>query len=111
MDKRKLLLIPWSPSQDEDLWPAVTPVWIGFKGIPYHCWSRDILISIVGTIGKPLRLDEIIASQRMLSFARVLVSLNVANVCPSSIIVELEGDGKVEGEVHYENVMCLACLS
>ncbi|XXG82852.1 hypothetical protein AAC387_Pa10g0738 [Persea americana] len=99
MGKRKLLLHPWSPRQDESSWPVVTPVWIRLKGIPYHCW-----------IGKPLRLDETATTQRMLSYARVLVNLDVTKPGPNSLTVELEGDATVEVEILYENVPCYDCL-
>lgn len=89
--KKKLLLFPWSLGQDENSWPAVTPVWIRLKGILYHCWSSDILLSIAGSIGKPLRLEETTTLQRMLSYARVLVSLDVAKSYPRLLLVELEG--------------------
>lgn len=111
MAKRKLLLIPWTPGQDEGNWPAITPVWIRLKGIPYCCWSSDILLSNAGTLGKTIRLDEITASRRLLSFARVLVNLNVAEVNPRYITVEMEGDEKVEVEVQCENIPCSSCLS
>ncbi|KAJ8618165.1 hypothetical protein MRB53_014351 [Persea americana] len=111
MERKKLLLQPWSPRQEVSSWSTVTPVWICLKGIPYHCWSNDILLSIAGSIGKPLCLDEITASQKMLSFARVLVNLDVAKPNLTSVMVDLEGDGVVEVEVLYENIPCPNCLS
>ena len=110
MEKKKLLL-PWSPRQNEDSWPAITRVWIRLRGIPYHCWSSDILLSIASYIGKPFRLDETTAAQRILSYARVLVNLDVTNPNPKSIFVDLEGDTKVEVEVQYKNIPYLECLS
>ncbi|XXG73649.1 hypothetical protein AAC387_Pa07g2531 [Persea americana] len=47
----------------------------------------------------------------MLSYARVLVNLDVATVSPSSIPVELEGDAVVDVKVLYENIPCADCLS
>lgn len=111
MERKKLLLLPWFPSQDKEYWPAVTPIWIGPKGIPYHCWSNDILLSIAGSISKPLRLAETTASQRIMSYARVLVNLDVAKPTPGSLTIELEGDAVVEVEVLYENIPCFECLS
>ncbi|XXG76634.1 hypothetical protein AAC387_Pa08g0941 [Persea americana] len=86
--------------------------WSGFaKGIPYHCWSIDILLSIAGSIGKALLLYETTAAQRMLSYARVLVNLDATKLGPNFLIVELEGDATVEVEVLYENVLCSDCFS
>ncbi|KAJ8619846.1 hypothetical protein MRB53_028375 [Persea americana] len=97
--------------QDECSWPAVTPVWIRLKGIPYHCWSSDILLSIASSIGKPIRLDETTTTQRMMSFARILVNLDLSKPYPNSVSVALEGDTVVEVEVLYENIPCSSCLS
>ncbi|KAJ8638549.1 hypothetical protein MRB53_012816 [Persea americana] len=90
MDRRKLLLQSRSPGQDESNWPSETPIWIWLRGIPYHCWSSDILLSIAASIGKPLHMDETTVKQRMLSFARVQVLLDVARAIPRLLTVELE---------------------
>ncbi|KAJ8640544.1 hypothetical protein MRB53_017238 [Persea americana] len=111
MAGKKLLLRPWSPDQDESSWPSVALVWIRLKEIPFHCWSSDIFLSIAASIGKPLRLDEIIAKQRMFSFARVQVLLNVGSSFPRSLTIELEGEGTVEVDVQYESIPCSNCLS
>eukprot|EP00268_Persea_americana_P003465 TRINITY_DN11050_c0_g1_i1.p1 TRINITY_DN11050_c0_g1~~TRINITY_DN11050_c0_g1_i1.p1 ORF type:complete len:286 (+),score=11.78 TRINITY_DN11050_c0_g1_i1:3142-3999(+) len=109
--EKKKLLQHWSLGQEVSSWPAISPVWICLKGIPYRCWSSDILLSIAGSISKPLHLDEITAYQKMLSFARVLVNLDVAKPNLTSVIVDLEGDGAVEVEVLYENIPYIDCLS
>lgn len=66
MEGKKLLPCPWAPGQDETSWPSEALVWIRLSGIPYHYWSNDILLSIVASIGKPLRLDDITAKQDVL---------------------------------------------
>ncbi|KAJ8629837.1 hypothetical protein MRB53_023160 [Persea americana] len=92
--RKKLLLQSWSPAQSEYSWPTVSPVWIRLKGIPFHCRSSDILLLIARYIGKPLHLDETTASQWILSYAWVLVNLDMSNPYPHSISVDLEGDAK-----------------
>ncbi|XXG67040.1 hypothetical protein AAC387_Pa06g0474 [Persea americana] len=111
MGKWKLLLRFWSPGDEENSWPAISPVWIGMKGIPYHCWSSDILLSIAGSVSKPLHLDETTAAQRMLSYAKVLVNLDVSKPGPSCLLVELEGESSVEVTIIYENVPSSGCFS
>lgn len=107
LDRKKLILLPWSPGQSEESWLAITPVWIRLRGIPHHCWSSDILLLIASTMAKLLRLDEITATQRILSFVEVLVNLDVATPCPKSITVDLEGDVKVEVEIHTRTLCVL----
>ncbi|KAJ8640538.1 hypothetical protein MRB53_017232 [Persea americana] len=60
---------------------------------------------------KPLRLDDTTVLQRMLSYNRVLLNLDVAKSSPRSLTVELEGDEIVEVQVQYENIPCSECLS
>ena len=59
----------------------------------------------------PLRLDDTTNSQRLLSYARVLVNLNVAKASPGFITIDFEGDVVAEVAVQYENVPCLDCLA
>ncbi|KAJ8650247.1 hypothetical protein MRB53_003270 [Persea americana] len=100
-----------SLGQDESIWPSETPVWIWLRGIPYHCWNNDIVLSIIASIGRPLPLDDTTAKQRMLSFARVQVLLDVARSSPRLLTVALEGEESVNVEVQYESIPCSECPS
>ena len=68
-------------------------------------------MSIVASIGKPLRLDEITAKKRMFSFARGQVLLDVASFSPRTLTVELEGEDSIKVEVQCESIPCSECLS
>ena len=68
-------------------------------------------MSIASYIGNPFCLDETTATQRILSYDRVLANLDVSNLLPYSISVDLEADAKVEVELQYENIPCSKCLS
>ncbi|KAJ8644313.1 hypothetical protein MRB53_006061 [Persea americana] len=98
-------------SMNEDSWPTVSSVWIRLRGILYDYWSSNILLSIASYIGNPFCLDETTATQRILSYDRVLANLDVSNLLPYSISVDLEADAKVEVELQYENIPCSKCLS
>ncbi|XXG42179.1 hypothetical protein AAC387_Pa01g2513 [Persea americana] len=106
MDRKKLLLQSWSPSQKESVWPSIAPVWIKLKGLPYHCWSQNIILSLASSIGQPLKLDAITMAQRIHTFARVLVNLDLSKPKPPSILVDLHGEQELEIEVVYENSPC-----
>lgn len=73
--------------------------------------SSDILLSIACSIGKPLHLDETTAAQRMLSYARVLVNLDVTKSGPNSHTIKQEGDATIEIEVLHEYDPYSNCLS
>lgn len=92
-------------------WPSLSSVWIRLRGIPYHCWSSNILFSIASSVGLPLKLDDITAGQKILTFARILVNLDLSKPRPQSILVDLEGEFEITVSISYENVPCSACFS
>ncbi|XXG68377.1 hypothetical protein AAC387_Pa06g1478 [Persea americana] len=91
---------------DKISWPTI---WTCLKGVPYHCWSRDTLLSLASSIGRPVKLDYPTTTQRILSYARVLVDLDLSKPRHHKLLVELEGEGEVELDVLMKN--CLECLS
>lgn len=73
--------------------------------------SRDILLSLASSIGRPVKLDYPTTTQRILSYARVLVDLNLSKPRHHKLLVELEGEGEVEVDVLYEKTPYSKCLS
>lgn len=92
----KLHLLPWSPGQDSFEWPSTSIVWIRLRGIPYHCWSSHILLSIASSIGLPLKLDDITASQKIQTYARILVNLDIFKPKSKQILVDLERESQMK---------------
>lgn len=78
--------------------------------MPYHCWSQHNLLSIASSIGPPIRLDDNTAGQRIISYARILVNLDLSKPRPNNVLVELEGEGEIALDVYYENIPCSNCL-
>eukprot|EP00268_Persea_americana_P040284 TRINITY_DN3996_c0_g1_i4.p1 TRINITY_DN3996_c0_g1~~TRINITY_DN3996_c0_g1_i4.p1 ORF type:complete len:266 (-),score=27.52 TRINITY_DN3996_c0_g1_i4:261-1058(-) len=111
MAKRKLQLLPWHPGQEETNWPTIVPLWIRFKGLRYHFWSKDILFSLANTIGKPIKLDDITTAQRIHTYARLLVNIDLSKQKPHSILVNLDGERELEIEVVCENTPCSICVN
>eukprot|EP00268_Persea_americana_P001034 TRINITY_DN103089_c0_g1_i1.p1 TRINITY_DN103089_c0_g1~~TRINITY_DN103089_c0_g1_i1.p1 ORF type:complete len:201 (+),score=19.25 TRINITY_DN103089_c0_g1_i1:51-653(+) len=111
IDKKKVVFLPWSPGQDEAAWPSIAPVWIRLTGLPYHCWSQNIIFSIANSIGHPIKLDNITMAQKILTFSRVLVNIDLSKPKPPSILVNLQVEGELEISVEYEHCPCSLCLS
>ena len=109
LEKKKIFFLPWSPGQDEMAWPSTAPVWIRLAGLPYHCWSKHILFSLASSIGQPIKLDDITTAQRILTYARVLVNIDLSKLKPPVILVDLQGERELEIEVSYENCPCSVC--
>lgn len=90
--------------------PKSAAVWIRMRNIPFHCWSRQILFSLAQAIGHPLKLDDITASQKFLTYARVQVELNLLKELLSEIWPEMEEDDSIPIHIEYENLPCSKCL-
>ncbi|XXG68938.1 hypothetical protein AAC387_Pa06g1920 [Persea americana] len=90
-------------------WPSTAPVWIRLAGLPYHCWSKHILFSLASSIGQPIKLDNITTAQRILTYARVLVNIDLSKLKSPVILVDLQGERELEIEVSYENCPCSVC--
>lgn len=55
----------------------VIPVWVRLPNLPLHCWGVESLSRIVSAIGVPIIADECTANQLKVSFARVLVEIDI----------------------------------
>ncbi|XXG79493.1 hypothetical protein AAC387_Pa09g0544 [Persea americana] len=109
MERKKLFFLPWSPGQDESDWPSIVPMWVRFSGLSYHFRSQHIIFSLANSIGQPIKLDDITYSQRILTFARVLVNVDLSKPKPQSILVDLQGERELKIVVSFENYPCSVC--
>ncbi|XP_057250082.1 uncharacterized protein LOC130591164 [Beta vulgaris subsp. vulgaris] len=55
----------------------VIPIWIKLPNLPLNCWSEDSLSRIGSLIGVPLYADECTSKALRVSFARILVEMDV----------------------------------
>jgi len=53
------------------------PVWVKFPNLPLCCWSPSCLSKIASILGKPIQCDHMMSSLSRLSYARVLVELDL----------------------------------
>lgn len=103
---------PWTPKfnfNDEML--RTVPLWVRFPDLPLHCWSKDSLSRLGSAIGSPLYADECTSKQLRVSFARLLVEVDVTKTLTKEIPIEFEEGDIVEQKVIYEWVppFCVTC--
>ncbi|CAO2827739.1 unnamed protein product [Amaranthus hypochondriacus] len=55
----------------------IIPVWVRLPNLPLHCWGEDTLSRIVSAIGVPVYADECTTKQLKVSYARVLVAVDI----------------------------------
>lgn len=87
------------------------PLWIRLPKLPLSCWSADSLSRIGSVIGKPVCADECTSQQLRISYARLLVEVDVTKPLIYKVQEEDDDGFKVEQQVYYEWVplFCQKC--
>ncbi|KAJ6976346.1 hypothetical protein NC653_028459 [Populus alba x Populus x berolinensis] len=73
--------------------------------LPNHhleCWSPACLSKISSVIGKPIRCDDLTLSMSRVSFARVMIEVNVFADLPHSISLSMSNGTIIKKRVIYE---------
>jgi len=81
---------------------AVTsvPIWIQLPGLPLDCWNGRALSKIVSRVGKPISTDKMTLTKERISFARVLVEVDVSSNIVSEVEIQLP-----TGVVYHQSVI------
>ena len=64
------------------------PLWANFPKLPLNCWGAGSLSRIASAIGVPLFADECTTKQTRISYARMLIEVNVTKPVPEKIAVK-----------------------
>lgn len=80
----------------------VIPIWVKFQNLPLNCWGLDSLSRISSVLGVPLYADDCTSNQRRVSFARVLVELDVTKALPEKMAIETATGEIFQQSVEYE---------
>ncbi|XP_056687533.1 uncharacterized protein [Spinacia oleracea] len=92
---KPMIIKPWKASFDfceESL--RVIPIWVKFPNLPLNCWSTDSLSRIGSSLGVPLFADACTTQQDRISFARLLIEMDVTIPLPDCVWIE-DNVGKV----------------
>jgi len=87
------------------------PVWVKFPNLPLKCWSIKCLSKIASVLGKPVQSDMLTSTMSRLSYARVLVEVNLLSDLPYSVEVSLPNGSLLHQQVVYETLprFCKHC--
>lgn len=77
------------------------PLWVKYPNLPLNCWSMDSL-SRISSLGIPLYADDCTIKVDRISFARILVEIDVVREFPKKIKVEDPSSRIFEQVVQYE---------
>ena len=65
------------------------PIWFQLPGLPLVCWNARALSLIGSRVGKPISTDKMTLTKERISFARVLVEVDVSSDIVSEVEIQL----------------------
>ena len=92
---------------------ASVPVWVKFPNLPLKCWSLRSLSKISSLLGKPIQCDRLTASKGRISYARVLIEIDLREHLPVSVPIGLPNGHFIDQLVIFESLpqFCKTCNS
>ena len=87
------------------------PVWVKFPNLPLKCWTLRCLSKLASVLGKPIQCDKLTSTKERLSYARVLVEVDLLADLRSSKNVVLPNESPLIQRVIYETLpkFCKHC--
>ncbi|KAJ6377598.1 hypothetical protein OIU76_026552 [Salix suchowensis] len=87
------------------------PVWIKLPNLSLKCWSTTCLSKIASALGKPVQSDMLTSSMTRLSYARILVEINLAEDLPQFVKFRLPNGVMHAQPIVYETLpkFCAHC--
>ncbi|KAK4734210.1 hypothetical protein R3W88_008471 [Solanum pinnatisectum] len=88
------------------------PLWIKLPNLPLNCWNSVVLSKIHSSLGKPLYTDECTTQASRISFARILIEMDVTRPLPKMIKIRDLKERVLEQQILYEwkLMFCQKCL-
>ncbi|XP_074306377.1 uncharacterized protein LOC141641621 [Silene latifolia] len=98
-----LLLKQWTPLFPTQLDTiSKVPVWVLFHNLDPHLWSASALSKIASKIGTPLYADPVTTNKERLSFAHVMVEVDLSGHLPDNVVINSPFMGQIIQDVEYE---------
>lgn len=87
------------------------PLWVRLPKLPLTCWSGDSLSRIGSVIGKPVCADKCTSKQQRISYARLLIEVDITKPLVYKVQIEGEKGMVMEHQVYYEwaPMFCQKC--
>ncbi|XP_070004295.1 uncharacterized protein LOC142163443 [Nicotiana tabacum] len=111
-DRKPVIGKAWKPDMDlTKTQMEKIPVWVRLLDLDIKYWDKTTLTKIAGLIGQPLKAGSATTQRERLTYARVLVEIELNQTYPTTIMFENEYEKIVEQNVVYdwEPVLCGKC--
>lgn len=81
-----LFMTPWFPYFDPNkMTVSEVPIWVRLYNLPLHFWSEQVLEGIGNNIGKYIKTDLERIDERIYTFARICVEVDLSKGLPDNI--------------------------
>ncbi|XP_019259591.1 PREDICTED: uncharacterized protein LOC109237704 [Nicotiana attenuata] len=111
-NNRPMILKDWDRNfQIKEESMRIVPLWVNFPGLPIQCWTEENLGRIASLLGKPVCTDKLTAECERISYARVLVDMDITQPLPEEVHIEILGQKSWIQMVEFEwkPKFCLEC--
>ncbi|XP_019233757.1 PREDICTED: uncharacterized protein LOC109214304 [Nicotiana attenuata] len=111
-NSRPMVLKDWDPDfqiQNESM--RIVPIWVNLLGLPIQCWAEKNLGRIASLLGKPICTDKLTAQCERISYARVLIEMDIIQPLLDEILIEKPDGNSWMQRVDFEwkPKLCLDC--
>ncbi|XP_050217476.1 uncharacterized protein LOC126668314 [Mercurialis annua] len=102
-DKRPLAMKEWHRRMRFEVDEMIKiPIWVQFHKLPWEFWTPSMLGKMASMCGRPMYTDQCTSDLTRLSYARVLVEMEIFGEFPAEIILEDERGVQFNQKVAYE---------
>ena len=78
------------------------PLWVKLPYLPLYLWGDNTLGKIVSAIGSPIVTDECTTSKLRVSYARILVEVDITKELPQEITIRDRSGNKLQQAIEFE---------
>ncbi|XP_026434077.1 uncharacterized protein LOC113331590 [Papaver somniferum] len=105
---------PWHALIEQEIAELkIVPIWVNLRKVPLHMWNAKALSKIASLIGTPIMMYKLTLSRAMMSYARILIEVDLKCEFPTLLHVYYEGKHviDVEAEYSWKPPSCIECDS
>lgn len=114
MNNKLVIVKTWATNFDFNKEVMQTiPLWVKFPNLPLNWWEAQSLSRIASGIGVPLYADECTTQVDRISYARVLIEMDITKAPSKELKVEDPNGMQFTKAITYEwvPIYCLTCLT
>ena len=97
----------WTPNFTPEEETPLVPIWISLPELPWHCYNKQFITSLLSPIGRVLYLDSASINKTRGSQARVKVQVDLTKERPPHIWMGYIGEDITDGrwqKIEYDNI-------